>query len=43
MNSVSVDDQKRLMKILAPVSGRLPRKPLVVSSFPEPTLSLVGG
>ncbi|KAA8895089.1 Pre-mRNA cleavage complex II protein Clp1-domain-containing protein [Sphaerosporella brunnea] len=38
----SVDDQKRYMKILAPVSGRLPPKPLIVSSYPEPTFSLVG-
>ncbi|CAZ85735.1 unnamed protein product [Tuber melanosporum] len=38
----SVDEQKRYMKILAPMPGRLPPKPLVVSSFPEPTFSLVG-
>ncbi|KAH8154848.1 uncharacterized protein LAJ45_01379 [Morchella importuna] len=38
----SVDDQKHYMKVLAPVPGRLPPKPLVVSSFPEPTASLVG-
>ncbi|KAL7269646.1 Cleavage polyadenylation factor subunit clp1 [Rhizina undulata] len=38
----SVDEQKQYMKILAPVSGRLPPKPLVVSSWPEPTFTLVG-
>ncbi|TGZ84796.1 Clp1-domain-containing protein [Ascodesmis nigricans] len=31
----SVDDQKRIMKILTPVSGRLPKKPLIVGAFPE--------
>ncbi|KAI5795552.1 Pre-mRNA cleavage complex II protein Clp1-domain-containing protein [Geopyxis carbonaria] len=38
----SVDENKRYMKILVPVSGRLPPKPFIVSSYPEPTVSLVG-
>ncbi|KAI5813339.1 Pre-mRNA cleavage complex II protein Clp1-domain-containing protein [Pyronema omphalodes] len=38
----SVEEQTRRMKILAPISGKLPAKPLIASSFPEPTFSLVG-
>lgn len=41
ISRASVDEQKRYLKILAPVSGRLPQRPLVVSTFPEPTFSLV--
>ncbi|KAF8417046.1 Pre-mRNA cleavage complex II protein Clp1-domain-containing protein [Tirmania nivea] len=39
---VDVEEQKHRMKILAPVAGRLPSKPLVVGMWPEATGSLVG-
>lgn len=42
MHSVDVEEQKHRMKILAPVAGRLPARPLVVGMWPEATGSLVG-
>ncbi|KAI5806749.1 Pre-mRNA cleavage complex II protein Clp1-domain-containing protein [Peziza echinospora] len=39
---VDVEEPKRRMKILAPVAGRLPNRPLVVGYFPEATVNLVG-
>jgi polyribonucleotide 5'-hydroxyl-kinase len=39
---VDVDEKKRKIRILAPVPGRLPAKPLILGSWPEPVLSLVG-
>lgn len=37
-----VDEKRRKMKVLAPVSGRLPLRPLVWASWPEPAVNLVG-
>ncbi|KAI9787186.1 MAG: Cleavage polyadenylation factor subunit clp1 [Geoglossum umbratile] len=37
-----VDEKKRKLRILAPVSGRLPAKPMILGSWPEPALNLVG-
>ena len=37
-----VDEKKRKLRILAPVSGRLPARPMILGSWPEPALSLVG-
>ncbi|KAI9801747.1 MAG: Cleavage polyadenylation factor subunit clp1 [Sarcosagium campestre] len=39
---IEVDEKKRKIRVLAPVSGRLPAKPLVWGPWPEPTLNLVG-
>ncbi|KAI9679339.1 MAG: Cleavage polyadenylation factor subunit clp1 [Caeruleum heppii] len=39
---VEVDEQRKKMKILAPVSGRLPTYPLIWGTWPEPALNLVG-
>lgn len=37
-----VEEGKGRMKILAPVAGRLPSRPVVWGVWPEPTLNLVG-
>lgn len=37
-----VDEKRRKIRLLAPVSGRLPRKAMVLGSWPEPTGNLVG-
>ena len=37
-----VDDKRRRIKILAPISGRIPRKVLIWGLWPESTGSLVG-
>ena len=42
VDRVDVEEQKHRMKILAPVAGRLPNRPLVVGMWPEATGSLVG-
>lgn len=38
----AVDKERRRMKILAPVSGRLGDKPLVWAKWPEPHINLLG-
>lgn len=38
----AVDKERRRMKILAPVSGRLGDKPLVWGKWPEPHINLLG-
>ena len=40
--SVDVEEHKHRMKILAPVAGRLPPRPLLVGQWPEATTNLVG-
>lgn len=37
-----VDEQKRKVKMLAPVSGRLGDRPLVWGKWPEPFINLLG-
>ncbi len=37
-----VDEQKRKVKMLAPVSGRLGDRPLVWGRWPEPFINLLG-
>lgn len=37
-----VDEDRRKIKILAPVSGRLGDKPLVWGKWPEPYINLLG-
>ncbi|KAI9842178.1 MAG: Cleavage polyadenylation factor subunit clp1 [Thelocarpon superellum] len=37
-----VDDQRKKLRLLAPVAGRLPACPMVWGSWPEPSLNLVG-
>lgn len=37
-----VDKEKRKMKILAPVSGRLGDRPLLWGNWPEPFVNLLG-
>lgn len=37
-----VDEEKRKIKLLAPVGGRLGDRPLVLGSWPEPYINLLG-
>lgn len=37
-----VDEERRKIRVLAPVSGRLGDKPLILGSWPEPFISLLG-
>lgn len=37
-----VDKERRKMKILSPVSGRLGDRPLIWSRWPEPYINLLG-
>ena len=37
-----VDEDRKKMKVLAPVSGRLGDRPLVWGRWPEPFISLLG-
>ena len=37
-----VDEKKRKMRLLAPLSGRLPRKAMIFGTWPEATGNLVG-
>jgi polyribonucleotide 5'-hydroxyl-kinase len=37
-----VDEERKKIKLLAPVSGRLGDKPLVWGSWPEPFINLLG-
>ncbi len=37
-----VDEKKKRLRILAPLSGKLGDRPLVWGSWPEPTMSLIG-
>jgi len=37
-----VDEDRRRLKFLSPVSGRLGNKPLVWASWPEPYINLLG-
>ena len=37
-----VDEERKKIKLLAPVGGRLGDRPLVLGSWPEPFLNLLG-
>ena len=37
-----VDEERRKIRVLAPVSGRLGDRPLVMGSWPEPFVNLLG-
>jgi polyribonucleotide 5'-hydroxyl-kinase len=37
-----VDEERRKMKILAPVPGRLGDRPLIMGKWPEPFINLLG-
>ena len=37
-----VDEKRKKVRVLSPVSGRLPTRPLIWGSWPEPALNLVG-
>ena len=37
-----VDEERRKVKLLAPVGGRLGDRPLVLGSWPEPFMNLLG-
>jgi polyribonucleotide 5'-hydroxyl-kinase len=37
-----VDEERRKLKVLAPVSGRLSDRPLVLGTWPEPFINLLG-
>lgn len=37
-----VDEERRKVKVLAPVSGRLGDRPLVLGKWPEPAMNLLG-
>lgn len=37
-----VDEERRKIKLLAPVGGRLSDRPLVLGSWPEPFMNLLG-
>lgn len=37
-----VDEKRKKLRILTPVPGRLPARPLIWGSWPEPALNLVG-
>ena len=37
-----VDEEKRKVRVLAPVGGRLGDRPLVMGKWPEPFISLLG-
>ena len=37
-----VDEEKRKIKLLAPVSGRLGDRPMIWASWPEPYINLLG-
>ena len=39
---VEVEEVKRRIKVLAPMAGRLPSRPLVVGQWPEATGNMVG-
>ncbi|KAI9883504.1 MAG: hypothetical protein M1823_004721 [Watsoniomyces obsoletus] len=37
-----VDESKKKLKVLSPTAGRLPNRPLIWGSWPEPAMNLVG-
>lgn len=37
-----VDDHRKKVRLLTPVPGRLPARPLIWGRWPEPALNLVG-
>lgn len=37
-----VDEDRRKIKLLAPVGGRLGDRPLILGSWPEPYINLLG-
>lgn len=37
-----VDEEKRRVKLLAPVGGRIDNRPLVFGRWPEPFMNLLG-
>ncbi len=37
-----VDEARRKLKVLSPAAGRLPLRPLIWGTWPEPAMNLVG-
>jgi polyribonucleotide 5'-hydroxyl-kinase len=42
VNVVDVDMKKKWMRVVSPVSGRLPDRPLIWGSWPEAVGNLIG-